>query len=525
MRYSEVARRSWALLRPHARSMALVVVVTITAAAAAGGVDPLFQKHLIDVLAEQRFGAFAGVAAAMVVFYTLLRGLGYLVAVATQRLTHAVTERVVMETVEDFYGVAYPEVAARDRGYFTARLYEEPAKLVPEMISLAVGLLSAVATFVAAAAVCLWLSWKLAIALSVVVPLVLWLARRFGARISEAARSASEREAALRDTLGRAVASYKTVNLFGLSVGVLGRVRGMLSGYHDDVLRRTRYTASYQTLSSTLLSYAELAVLLGAGWMVLRGDLTIGGLFGFMGAYWSVVRSFEAISRLLPAAARVQAAFVRLDEMAALPRAAVGASAKLGVRSGVLRFGDRAVLDGVDLSVGAGERVLVTGPNGCGKSTLGHVLAGLQPLQGGEQDTPVRSRVSALLLPFAFIPGTLLDNVGFPELDEERRSEFRRLAGRFGLDRLVEQDPATLSQGEQRKFQVLMTLLRPADYYLLDEPLSNVDEASKDVVMCEILERTRGRGLVVIMHGDGRFHPEFDRHLALEPAPELLAAA
>ena len=56
-----------------------------------------------------------------------------------------------------------------------------------------------------------------------------------------------------------------------------------------------------------------------------------------------------------------------------------------------------------------------------------------------------------------------------------------------------------------------MTLTKDADYYVLDEPLANVDPASKDLVMDRILERTDGKGLIVVMHGDERYHRRFDR--------------
>ena len=55
----------------------------------------------------------------------------------------------------------------------------------------------------------------------------------------------------------------------------------------------------------------------------------------------------------------------------------------LTVEHAVVRFGDATVVDGVDLTVGAGETVAILGPSGCGKTTLLRAIAGLQPLTSG----------------------------------------------------------------------------------------------------------------------------------------------
>lgn len=86
----------------------------------------------------------------------------------------------------------------------------------------------------------------------------------------------------------------------------------------------------------------------------------------------------------------------------------------------------------------------------------------------------------------------------------------------FGLSGRLGADPALLSQGEQRKLQCVCALLKDADVYIFDEPLANVDGASKRVIMEEIARRTEGRTLILILHGEQDFRVMFDRELALD---------
>src|SRR6185436_10873975 len=120
------------------------------------------------------------------------------------------------------------------------------------------------------------------------------------------------------------------------------------------------------------------------------------------------------------------------------------------------------------------------------------------------------------------------DNLGLDELDPERRARAERLAAVLGLDGLLGQDPGDLSEGERRKFEILMTLGKEADFYILDEPLASIDTASKEVVMNAIFEATSGKALLVILHGDERFYDRFDRRidisgLELGASPEWAA--
>lgn len=520
------------LTRSRRRQLFALIFATSIGALLSGIGDPLALKLLIDTLGARNRRAFVAIAALFLVMYTAIRLVRWWTTLLAQQLKNSIYDTTTNRMFHAFFCLPFNDVQ-KEPGYYISRISDEPLQ-VTKGIDFFVSLTSSTATLAGAFAMCMWLSWKITMILSVIVPALLWLAQRYGASIGGAVDRENESQAEFRAVIGRAAESYKTVNMFDLRAIVDRLVSDRLVAYLDLFYRRVRIAAAFQALSGILLSYAEMAVLLGAGVQVLKGNLTIGGMFGFTSAYWRVVASCRTLSELLPQGAELMTYLLRLQEFEAradtaqarafAERNARGEHQLMSLVNAKLSFDSTPLFDDLTISVGPAERLLISGPNGSGKTTLAHVLAGFQRLDSGVAHLPLRSRVSALLRPFYFIPGTLRDNVAFGRLDDAERKQFFDIAHRFGLTQKLDQDPASFSEGEKSKAQVLLTLMKRAEYYVFDEPLAHVDTTSKAVVMSVILEHTEGKAVIAMMHGDEEHRRPFPREVMLDRATaEFLA--
>ena len=165
------------------------------------------------------------------------------------------------------------------------------------------------------------------------------------------------------------------------------------------------------------------------------------------------------------------------------------------------RYGNLAVVHGIDLEVADREFVALVGPSGCGKSTTLRMIAGLEDISGGEirigdrvvNDLPPRSRNIAMVFQsYALYPHmTVKENMGFslkiagrPVDEIEKR--VAEAAAILGLEPLLERRPSQLSGGQRQRVAMGRAIVRDPDVFLFDEPLSNLDAKLRTQMRTEI---------------------------------------
>ncbi|MFK4226452.1 ABC transporter ATP-binding protein [Streptomyces sp. NPDC019890] len=144
----------------------------------------------------------------------------------------------------------------------------------------------------------------------------------------------------------------------------------------------------------------------------------------------------------------------------------------------VRQFGDRVVLDHLDLTIADEELVVLLGPSGCGKSTLLRVLAGLDRPDGGLVEVPAKRAIvfqADRLLPWQRV----LRNVtlGLYGPDAERRA--RDVLAEVGLSGREKAWPKELSGGEAQRVSLARALVSEPELVLLDEPFAALDAITR----------------------------------------------
>lgn len=155
-------------------------------------------------------------------------------------------------------------------------------------------------------------------------------------------------------------------------------------------------------------------------------------------------------------------------------------AATVRIRSLVRSFGDRNVLDGLDLDLGAGEFVALLGRSGSGKSTLLRALAGLDHDVTGTGELGAPDPVAVVFQDARLLPWKrVLDNVvlGLDGPDPVARG--RAALAEVGLAGREKAWPVELSGGEQQRVSLARSLVREPGLLLADEPFGALDALTR----------------------------------------------
>lgn len=200
------------------------------------------------------------------------------------------------------------------------------------------------------------------------------------------------------------------------------------------------------------------------------------------------------------------------------------------------RFGERAALEGVTLTVPAGATVAVLGPNGAGKSTLLRILAGLlRPTEGvaqvlgsklPDEGWAVRGRVGFLAHePMLYRELTARENLAFHAgLFGVPRERVEEVLDAVGLGARAGDRVAELSRGMTQRVSVARAVLHDPEVLLLDEPVANLDPGAAAQV-APLIGAGSGRTRILTSHDPDAAVAEADLVLALRDGRPVFSGA
>ncbi|KGI67958.1 sn-glycerol-3-phosphate ABC transporter ATP-binding protein UgpC [Mycolicibacterium rufum] len=189
--------------------------------------------------------------------------------------------------------------------------------------------------------------------------------------------------------------------------------------------------------------------------------------------------------------------------------------AAITMRNIVKKYGDGyPAVNDVSLDIADGEFMILVGPSGCGKSTLLRMIVGLEDISSGDMligdkkvnDKAPRDRnLSMVFQNYALYPHlTVFENIAFPLRlsgklsDDEIRKRVTEAANTLELGEHLDRKPANLSGGQRQRVAMGRAIVREADAFLFDEPLSNLDAKLRGQMRTEILRLQRKLGVTTV---------------------------
>jgi ATP-binding cassette, subfamily B, multidrug efflux pump len=377
------------------------------------------------------------------------------------------------------------------------------------------------------------IDWRLGLAALLPFPLMALAFWWISQHLHQAAQDSLGRFGDLNTQVQESLAGVRTLRALGLVDRSRARFGELADRAAEAAFRSQRWEAAYEPAVGMTLS-AAFAIALGVGgWLVARGEITIGQLTAFTMYLGQLIWPMFAAGWVLALLERGRAAWARLAPVLDAPltladegRAALPADTTL--RAEGLRFSfpgaKRPALEGVDLVLAPGRTLGIVGATGAGKSTLVRLLLRQSEPDAGRLSlggVPVpQLPLATLRAHIAWVPqeaflfsATVAENIALarPEATPAEIEAAARLAAVHddiarlpqGYATEVGERGVTLSGGQRQRVAIARALLSDAPLLVLDDALSAVDTGTET----DILDHLRGlratrpdRSVIVIAH-------------------------
>ena len=528
----DVIRRFWPLAKPFRKVFVAGLLLAALLPLIEAGEIWLFKLIVDNVLVAESLGPLAVYVPVMVGLALLGAALSfgdeYAATWVGERFTFNLRRRLFahLQTLEP------DALDGRRHGDVLARITGDVRSVEALVLSALGELVTAGARLLFFTGALFLLSWKLALAALVVVPLFYFAAKRFARLSRRAAREARRRSGSLSAVAEEALANAALVQSANTQGRELARFDREAEGKIAASLASTRISGLFAPVIDLIeLTGAVLIIILGT-WALAGDELTIGGLLAFLAYLAQLYRPVRDLSHLGQTVFEASAGAERVIELLetrprvqdaphAHPLTRVVGELELENVSYRYPGSERPAIDRVSLLVRPGHSVALVGASGAGKSTLAKLAlrfadpdAGTVRLDGHDlRDLTLRSvreHVSLLQQEAPLFDGTVRENVayGSPHATDAEIEQALDVAAAAGLaDELPDglasrtgQRGRGLSGGQRRRVAMARALLQRAPVLVLDEPSSGLDaEASRSLV--DPLKRLmRDRATLLITH-------------------------
>jgi len=373
-------------------------------------------------------------------------------------------------------------------------------------------------------------SWKLAIIALIIFPLGVIPIKELGKRMRKFARKGQQQFGLLTTFLHETITGNRIVKAFNMEEYEKRRFAEENERLFKTFLKRIRVRALTPPIMESLGGIAGAVIIWLGGYMVTRGELTLGGFISFIVAIFMLYPNIRELSKVnleiqegLAGAGRI---FELLDTPAEI-KDEEGAVRLPPISKGIdfqritFKYDEEVVLKDISLHVKVGEIIALVGMSGAGKTSLVNLLPRFYDVEKGQiliegydirkvTLKSLRDQIGLVTQQTILFNDTVRNNISYGNLkcsDEELiRAAKAANAHDFiqkmpqGYETIIGEQGVKLSGGERQRVSIARALLKNAPILILDEATSSLDSDSETEVQKALDELMKRRTVFVIAH-------------------------
>ena len=524
-------RRALTFVRSYRRSIAVILVLTL-AVSGLNAIEPLVMKYLFDQLG----GGAPGEALLIGIGSLLALGVGREVVSGfsnwlTWKVRIGVQYDLLSATVGRLHSLPLTYHRAESVGGIMTKLDRGVSGFVAAMAEIAFSVLPALVYLAMSLVIMFRMDWRLSLLVLAFAPVPALIGAWAAREQTHRERVLLDRWSSIYSRFNEVLSGIVTVKSFAMEEEEKQRFLTGVERTNEVVVRGVGRDTRVGAARNLVSMSARIAALALGGWLVIRGEATVGTLVAFLGYVGGLFGPVEGLTgvyqTLRKASVSLDTIFSILDAHDTLqdaPNARTVPALRGEVEFDEVSFAyqeDAPVLKGIDLVVRPGEMVALVGPSGAGKSTMMALLQRLyDPTEGAIRvdgvdlrdlkQRSLRRQIGVVLQDGLLFNDSVRNNIAYgrPGASQKQIEAAAKAANAHdfimrlpqGYDTPVGERGGILSGGERQRVAIARALLKDPPILILDEATSALDAESEALVQEALGRLIQGRTTFVIAH-------------------------
>ncbi|QND50463.1 ABC transporter ATP-binding protein (plasmid) [Phyllobacterium sp. 628] len=493
---------------------------------------PMAVRVFVDQLLPSQNWTYVILAAvALLAVYILNTGLNAVVVYWGHKLGINIETEMRRKSFDHLQKLSFRFYDNHKTGHLVARITKDLEEIGEVAHHGPEDLFIAVMTFIGAFLLMFYVNPHLALLTVTIVPVVAWVASRYGGRMTRNSQTLYRRVGDFNVRIEENVGGMRVVQAFANEEHERNLFAHDNARYRETKLGAYRIMAASTSINYMSMRLIQLIVMIAGSYFVITGSLSNGGFVSFLLLVAVFVRPIEKINSVIETYPKGIAGFKRYTDLldtepdiADRPNAIAVTALKGDIRYNKVGFGytaDREALRDIDLVIKAGETVAFVGSSGAGKTTLCSLLPRFYEVDSGAITVDgidirdmtlasLRSQIGVVQQDVFLFGGSIRENIAYGRLDASdedialaaRRARLDDMIAGLpaGLETIVGERGVKLSGGQKQRLAIARMFLKNPPILILDEATSALDTKTEREIQASLAELAEGRTTLVIAH-------------------------
>ncbi len=414
-------------------------------------------------------------------------------------------------------------------GVLITRTTNDTENLNELMSSGALQLINNIILLLSTIAFLLYLNWKLTLISLFLLPVVIVLIVVFSKMLRQAYLVSRNNLTRINIYLQENLSGVSLIKIFGRKTKNTDIFKKIATEYRISVYNALRKDILFNQLINMSSYLSRVAVIMFGGYMVIRGDATIGTIPAFLAYlehFYQPLRDlgerFNIIQDAAASMTKISSILNNTDTVPELDSPSQNPiEGKISFEAVSFKYDTQRVLDKVSFNIAKGEKIAIVGPTGAGKSTIMNLLLRFYDVEEGKilvdgvdirnyELKHLRSNMAIVLQDVFIFKETIRNNItlGNPSISDETIVKAAQYLNAYdfimnqskGFETELSVEGSNLSHGQKQLIAFVRTLVYNPKILLLDEATSSVDTQTEKLIQQGIEKLMQGRTSIVIAH-------------------------